>query len=57
MSVSIRFLVPLQDVGSDVVGLPAIPGAMLLTMLIHFGLEDVSDVHVDPDCPTGSQLD
>ena len=37
--------------------LPAIPGAMLLTKLLNFGLEDVSVVLVEPECPTGFQLD
>ena len=45
---SIRF----PDTGSDDVGLPAIPDAMLLTIL-----EDVSDVLVDPEYPPSSQLD
>ena len=39
-----------KDVESDVVGFPAIPGAMLLTFLINFGMEDVYDVLVDPEC-------
>ena len=45
------------DVRDDVVGLPAILIAMLLTILLNFGLEDVSDVPVDGECPTSSQLD
>ena len=40
----------------DRVGLPVIPSTMLLTILLHFGLEDVSDVLVDPVCPTSSQM-
>ena len=39
-----------KDVEADVVGFPAIPGAMLLTFLINFGMEDVYDVLVDPEC-------
>ena len=31
------------DVGSDGMRLPAIPGAMLLTILLNFGLEDLSN--------------
>ena len=50
-------LLPGPDVGDDVVGLPAILIAMLLTILLNFGLEDVSDVPVDGECPTSSQLD
>ena len=42
------------DVGSDVVRLPAIVGAMLLTILLNVRLKDVSDVLVDPECPTSS---
>ena len=44
------------DVGSGVVGLYAIPGAMLLTILLIVGVEDVSDILIDPECPTSSQL-
>ena len=51
------FSCPGPYVGSDVVGLPAIPYAMLLTILLYFGMEDVSDVLVDPECPTSCQLD
>ena len=29
-----------------------IGGEMVLTMLLHFRLEDVSDVLVEPECPT-----
>ena len=34
-------------------GLPAIPGVMLLTILLKFGMDDVSD----PECLTSYQLD
>ena len=37
--------------------LSANPGALLLTILLNFGLEDVSDILVDPECPTHSQID
>ena len=45
------------DIGIDIVGLSAISGAMLLTILLNFGLEEVSDILIDPECPTSSQLD
>ena len=34
---------PVLDVGSYVVGLPAIPGSMLLTILLHCGLDGVTE--------------
>ena len=37
------------DVGSGVVGLFAIPGAMMLTILQNFGMEEIYDVLVDPE--------
>ena len=46
-----------MSVGSDVVELHAILGAMLLTILLNVGMEDVSDVRLDPESPTSSQLD
>ena len=38
------FSLPWTDVGFDVVGLPATSCAIPLTILLHFGLEDVPDV-------------
>ena len=35
-------------------GFPSISGAMLLTIMLNYGLVDVSDILVDPECSTGS---
>ena len=50
------FLCSRPDVGSDIAGLPTIPGAMLLTILQKFGLEDVFDILVNPKSSTSSQF-